>query len=190
MIEQRSISMEGLQEFYKRLAQLRGENLNKTTQKSAKAALKKTVVPPMKAATRFKGHGHGPNHGPPGRLLKAIDVRSARKRPGEMFALRVGPSGKTGASKPWYLHMVIGGTKAHMITPGGQAGGAFSSLIRRANRGQALALTIAGSLRSVVHHPGAKPNPFVLAGRGHEADLKAQLVRDLLAAAKSGATPT
>lgn len=179
-----TVEVEGLTPFYKRLAALRGDNLNKTTQASAKAALKKTVVPPMKAAAHFKGHGHGPNHGPPGRLDQAIDVRVARKRPGEMFALRVGPAGKTGAGKAWYWRMVAGGTKAHLITPGGQAGGAFSSLIRRANRGQALALTVAGALRSVVHHPGARPNAFILGGRGHEADLKAQLVRDLIAAAK------
>jgi hypothetical protein len=184
----RIIEVQGLDKVLAQTAQLQGANLNKTAQNSMKKALKRSYVPAMRqaAAGSFKGHGHGKNHGPAGRLVKAIDVRVARKRPGEMWALKVGPGGKQGGQKAWYAGMVAGGTRAHLITPGGQAGGSFSSFIRRANRGNAMALTVAGSLVSVVHHPGAKPNNYARLLVGQETELNRQVTRDLIAASQQG----
>jgi hypothetical protein len=181
-----TVEIVGLREFYAKLAEVRGQKLAKTAQTSVSTGLRKVVVPAIKNAAHFKGHGHGPNHGPAGRLLKAIASRVAKKRPGEMFALRVGPTGKRGPQNAWYAHFVLRGTKAHLITPGGQGGGSFSSAVRRANRGNALALSVAGNLRAVVHHPGAQPNNFLRAGLGHDKELNDQLLRDLIAAMERG----
>lgn len=177
-----TVQIQNLDRFYARLSALRGEPLAKTVQKSLQSALRKTVVQIIRGGTYFGGHGHGPHHGPPGRLLKAVDARAAKKRPGEMAAVKVGPGGKQGANKAWYAHFVVRGTKPHLITASGWGGGSATRVVRKANRGEALALTVAGTLVKTVNHPGARANPFINKGLRREELLKRQLVLDLIAA--------
>lgn len=150
MTTTRLVEIQGLDKVYARLAKLKGETVAKTTQRAVSKALKNTYKPAMQAAAP---------KGRTGKLAKAVDVRVAKKRTGEMFALKVGPGGKRGPNKAWYAHFVVGGTKPHLITAAGTKSPTTSRIVRRANRG-GLALTVAGMLVSVVHHPGAKPNPF------------------------------
>lgn len=180
MTLQRVVQVQGLDKVFAHLAQLRGEKLSKTASAAMKKGLKKTYVPALKAVAPVSASNKEHR---PGTLRNAIDVRAARKRPGEMFALRVGTAGKSGANKAWWAHMVTGGTKPHLITPGGLAGGSFSGFVRRANRGNALALTVAGTLVGVVHHPGARPNNYMRKVVGKEGELTQQITRDLIAAA-------
>src|SRR4051812_7370675 len=112
MTTQATVQIVGLDKFYARLSQLQGTPLKKTAQKSLIKALKKTVVPEVKAAAP-RGHGrkYPPAHAA-GNLAKAVDARVLQTRPGEIVAVKVGPGGKRGPNRAWYAHFVIGGTKA------------------------------------------------------------------------------
>lgn len=181
-----NIQVQGLDHLYERLAKLKGENVSRTSQRLLIKALKQTYVPAMKgvAQAAFDGRGRGPNHGPAGRLVKAIDARVAKPRAGEMGAVKVGPGGKRGGQKAWYAHMVVGGTEPHLITASGIKSPTASRIVRQANRG-AMSLNVAGRLVSVVHHPGAQPKPFPRQTVGlMHGRLAPILVRELIAASE------
>ncbi len=80
-------------------------------------------------------------YGTPGEMRKSVKVRRIRSNPA--IGVVVAPMGKTAFMRHW----VAGGTKPHLIRP---KGGGF--------------LALAFGAVKLVHHPGAKPNPFV--GRG------------------------
>lgn len=102
----------------------RAKALRTSTTAGAKAA-----VPVLRAATPV---------GKTGNLQGSVRHKAMKRRYG--IGSVVAPMGK----KASHRHLVVGGTKAHVIP--GPAGGA----LRVGNR----------YLRAV-HHPGAKPNPFI-----------------------------
>lgn len=78
-----------------------------------------------------------------------------RKRSGEAAdSIRIGTSSrggivkaviKAGSRRAWYIRFIHDGTKPHLIKPRNRK-----------------SLFIAGLLREVIEHPGAKANPFLL----------------------------
>jgi len=155
------LQIEGLAETLRRLEGFEGDALGVRVGHVLKRALRQEMVPAMQGAAP---------RGKTGRLERAMDVRKLRNRPGELIAFKIGPSGKRGPDKAWYAHMVVGGTKPHVITPRGLAGGRgsanlfYSQLARRANRaeGGAKALLFNGLLVRYVKHPGAQPDDLYI----------------------------
>lgn len=83
-------------------------------------------------------------------------VRAVRIRPRYGIGVVVGPiESKRLGTNPYYRHMVVGGTKPHLILPK-KRGSRSIGAIREA------ALKIAnGQYVKAVQHPGAKANPFI-----------------------------
>ncbi len=77
-----------------------------------------------------------------GSLKQSIRVSTRRDRDGTISAsIRAG--GKTKTGDAFYAHMVEFGTQPHFIKPKGKA------------------LKIGGNFTGPVHHPGARPKPFM-----------------------------
>jgi hypothetical protein len=175
------LHIEGLHATLRRLEGFEGKALALRVGHVLKPIVRHEMVPAMKGAAP---------RGKTGRLERAIDIRSLPAKSGELVAFKVGPGGKRGPNKAWYAHMVVGGTKPHLITPRGLAGGRgspnifFSRLARSANRPErgAMALAFGGLLVRYVRHPGAHPDDlyirYGLARVKHvEARLTARLIR-------------
>jgi hypothetical protein len=174
------VQVEGLQQVLRRMDGLRGRELEKRIAGVITSSLRKDVVPAMRAAAPVSSRGMGGrNPHAPGTLKRAIDVRVARKRTGEMVALRAGPSGRRGpaSTRAWYAHFPVRGTKPHLIS----APGLSSSAVRRINRSGARALAFNGIIRGAVMHPGARANPaYVEAGKARMATLNRHIAAELL----------
>lgn len=144
-----AVEIRGIPEVQTMLGKLEGPAAKKALQAATKEGgkvLKKTVK------------AEAPR-GATGNLRKSVSARTVRRdRPGTV----VSPRPKIA----FYRHMVIGGTKAHMIRfPDQKAAGVPKS---------------GGN----IPHPGAKPNPFVSRGfdRGQAAAMAAveKVVEDYL----------
>lgn len=70
---------------------------------------------------------------------------------------------KAGGKKGWYAHFVERGTKPHWIKPK-----------------KAKSLFFAGLRREVVHHPGARPKPFLRPAADSEAQAALQAMGDYI----------
>lgn len=92
-------------------------------------------------------------------LAGSVAVRQI-KEAGKWIGYRVGPGGKKG----WFAAMVIGGTKPHVIL--GQRG---------------KVLNLPWGPRALVHHPGAKANPYVAAvEQGQESRVFEALAKSIV----------
>lgn len=96
----------------------------------------------------------GGRHRGTGKMLRNVRARAT----GSGTATRVHVT--TGGS---VAHLIVGGTRGHFISP---------------TRGRALVLA-GGELRSLAHHPGTRPDPFVARGVADAADELDRIYRDL-----------
>jgi hypothetical protein len=132
------------------------------TLKAAAAAYGTIMVPIVQAATPIARPGNKYASGP-GNLQKLTKWKYIAARYG--IGVVIAPMGKNA----YYRRFVTMGTKPHVILP--KAPG---------SRGQAArALAIARGYARVVHHPGARANPYVeRAGRAgdHLAAASAEIV--------------
>jgi hypothetical protein len=179
-----SIDVRGLTQTIAAVAGLTGPALKKKANASLKRSVPKILVPAIQAATPHPGAGHGPSwrgtDATKGLLNKrsAITARNVPLRSGEIAAISVKPRSSLGA---WWEHMVVQGTKAHVISPAGY-GRAVGSLARSINRNATAvpALYINGTFTPFVNHPGAKPTDYIhKAAQGKDKLIADQLAADL-----------
>jgi hypothetical protein len=126
------------------LQELQGANMDKILTRMATAGAA-SLKPPLKAAAPVKSFGgkRGNGYGEPGDLRDSIKMRRAKHQGDGGIAAVVGPMGK----RAFMRHWVIGGTKPHDEPKFGS------------NRH--VVMTFLGRAASIVHHPGARSNPFV-----------------------------
>lgn len=142
-------------------------DLGRYAQKDLENALRKLVLPSVRAAAPISSRKSGTAAvKPSGTLRKSVKVARARKRPREMGAAWVGVrGGKRGA---FYGAWVIRGTKAHALKPRGSKG------VLRFGRGGFTVVRYA-------QHPGSRKNPFVgRSARGKEAAVVKQLLAGVM----------
>lgn len=176
------IQVLGVRDILQQLNAYEGRQLEAAAKAGLKKGMQRIVVPAIKAEAP-QHHGSSPWQRYPskkrkgGPLARKITVRVQRKRPGEMAAVKAGPN-------TWYDHMVIGGTKPHIITARDSTGRATSQQVRVMNRHpeSTKALFFNGIFRDQVRHPGAKPNPFVHRAAVHPglAEALARAINDEL----------
>lgn len=142
------------------------------TEPEVKKALRRAATawgagakPVVKAATPVAAPGN--KYVTRGNLQRS--VRAVRAKPRYGIAVVVGPieSKKLGFN-PYYRHIVVGGSKPHLILPKKRGSRSIGSL-------RDAALKIAnGEYVKAVQHPGARANPFIERARsaaeqaGHE----------------------
>lgn len=119
------------------LRSYQGPEMAKRLRKATLAGANALKGPIREATPVIKGPE--PKDGYPHDLAGSVAVRSL-KEGGQWIGYRVGPGGKKG----WFAAMVIGGTKPHIIL---------------GKKGKELGLP--WGPRAIVHHPGAKANPYV-----------------------------
>lgn len=156
------VEAKGLPEAIAQLQGLSGKELARKTRTVVARGTRALLVPAIRAAAPTGRGKTGKYPHPPGTLAKKVGARQIRTRQGEIAAVSVGPKrGKNGA---WWGGWVIRGTKPHDI--------------KAKNAGS---LFFNGSNITEVHHPGAKPNPFVNRGvEGRETSLAESIKRELL----------
>jgi len=160
-----SVTITGVSDVLRQLHGLSGAELQKKAARSLAKSVRAEVVPVVKAEAPVTSTGHPKGRYPhPARNLRdSITARSLKRRgPDELAAYSVWPRSRKGAKhRGWYRHMVILGTKPHMITARGHASPTATAIVRRFNRGGALALHFGGLFVPMVRHPGARANPFI-----------------------------
>ena len=172
------------------LQRLQGPAMVKALKAAAGSGARVLVAPMKRAAPVNRGHG---GVGKPGDLRGSIRSGLTKKtKRGKAIVAFVGPVGK----KATHRGMVIGGTKAHAITPrrysrrGSSTSEAARRMVHRASSQSRPALLLPdGQFRYGVRHPGAKANPFVArVGAANRARVEAAMVRAILRhAQKAGA---
>lgn len=178
-----SFEVTGIAPALARLENLTGRKLASRTAASLSRSTRRVMVPIIAKSTGWKYGGHGGRYPTKGILGKrqSITVRRIRTRPGEMVALSVKPRGWAGTIEAW----VVKGTKEHVIRARSAVGSSPSNLQLRslngnASGGGAMALVINGLFSEQVHHPGAKPTPYIAtAARAGIAQLTSALADDL-----------
>lgn len=118
---------------------------------------------------RKRGGGVGQkSFGVPGDLRRSVRVSRIRDV-SQGIGVYVGPMGKLAFMRHW----IVGGTKAHLI---------------RASKKDGL-LRLINTFARVVHHPGAKANPFVTRGAARaEAEALRVAEETIFAEAEKGVT--
>lgn len=129
----------------------------KSVLRKAASAYGRAGKPIVQAATPVARPGNTYAIGP-GNLRAATRFKRIKSNPA--IGVVIGPMGK----KAFYRHMVVGGTKPHPILPK-----------QKGSRGLARRLAILGGFANLVHHPGARPNPYIarVAGAVESAGLRA-----------------
>lgn len=159
------------------LDELRGRKLQSTTARALGAGAGKVFGPAIAAATPHKYGGHGGEYPTKGLLKRRQQITSRRvkTRPGELVAISIKP-------RQWFFKFVVGGTKSHLIHAANAAllRVASGRTVRAMNQrpGSVRALFFHGIFRTLVHHPGAKPDDYIrraAQGKGpalmHELDI-------------------
>jgi hypothetical protein len=154
--------------------------LEKLTQTTFDRTGRGVIVPAIASHTPHKYGGHGGKYPTKGLLSKKqkITGRKVRLRQGEFVARSFKP-------RFWFAHMVIQGTRPHVISARGMGGvRASNATLRRMNKGvagRAEALYFGGRFASKVQHPGAEPTDYVHeAAQGKEQALMDALAQDLV----------
>jgi hypothetical protein len=149
-----AVIVKGLDDALRRLDALRQPQLDRASRKVVMAAAR-SLVRPMRTEVRSSVAGHGKT---PGQLERSISARKGKRMP--YPSAIVGP--RTSRRGAFYRHMVIGGTKPHVI---------------KAKKG---ALAFGGRFATEVQHPGSRPNPFVERSvRGQERRIEEFVQRQL-----------
>lgn len=184
----------GIATYLAMLRSLQGKQLESVTRKSLSKAAQKIIAPAIASAGatgwRYGGRSGGkyPTKGLLGKRSK-VTSRMVRPREGEFVAISTKP-------RVWFLHMVVRGTKPHVITARNRSTGARASshdvrALNRANReGGASALAFNGRFVAEVSHPGAASTDYIPAAvAGKEVAVLDELARGLIAqAAAAGHT--
>jgi hypothetical protein len=176
------VQIEGLDIALRRIGTLGGDQLHRRVAAVIVTGANSEMVPAMKAATPIGPGKRGRNPHAPGTLQRSMRATRARKRPGEMVAVKVGPRTTTGSrsTRAWYAHFVVRGTKPHLISAPGLSPRTIRRINRGITRGEARALAFNGIIRSAVRHPGARANDgYVRAGRSRIPALEQRLVQML-----------
>lgn len=152
-----SLEVTGVSDLLQKLSGLQGDELAKQSQRTI-ARVSARVLAPAMADLAPENRGKQPQDGHQRGLLRnrrKYTARKVRTRGREALAYSVKP-------RVWYAHMVIKGTKPHVI---------------RSKTGR----LFLGWFAAEVHHPGSRGNDYIRrAAQGKDELLANELGRDLM----------
>lgn len=152
-----TVEVTGVSDLLQKLSGLQGDELAKQSQRTIARVSARVLAPDMATAAPAND-GKQPQDGHPRGQLRnrrKYTARKIRTRGRESLAYSVKP-------RVWYAHMVIKGTKPHVI---------------RSKTGR----LFLGRFAAEVHHPGSRGNDYIRrAAQGKDELLATELANDLM----------